>query len=175
MTLVLGFLPFMLFAFLSRVSADLALWAAFAAAFVVTIRDFVESPQLRLLDGTSFVLFGLLALWRGFWDPGLSLDDLRLMVDLGLIGAILFSLARRRPFSLQYAGRSGWEDAQFLRVNYVISLVWLAAFTVMALADAINGVLMPALDLGVGISVLALTAAIAFTLRYPASVQPPKT
>ena len=173
MTLVLGFLPFMLFAFLSRISADLALWIAFAAAFVVTIRDFVERPQLRLLDGASFVLFGLLALWRGFWDPGLSLDDLRIIVDLGLTGAILISLLRRRPFSLQYAGRGGWDEAAFLRVNYVISLVWLIAFTAMALADIINGVWMPALDLGVGISVLALTAAIVVTLRYPASVQAP--
>jgi hypothetical protein len=171
MTLILGFLPFMLFTLLSRISADLALWTAFAAAFVVTIRDFVESPQLRLLDGVSFKLFGLLALWRGFWDPGLSLDDLRLIVDLGLTGAILFSLVRRRPFSLQYAGRDGWAESDFLRVNYIISLVWLIAFTAMALADALNGIVMPALDFGVGISVVALTVAIAFTLRYPASVQ----
>ena len=33
-----------------------------AAAFVVTIRDFVESPSLRLLDAGSFILFALLAL-----------------------------------------------------------------------------------------------------------------
>ena len=44
MTLLFGFAPFILFALLSRLSADLALWVAFAAAFVVTIRDFVESP-----------------------------------------------------------------------------------------------------------------------------------
>ena len=64
--LMLGFAPFILFTLLSRLSADLALWAAFAAAFVVTIRDFVERPGLRLLDGVSLVLFGLLALGRGF-------------------------------------------------------------------------------------------------------------
>ena len=147
------------------------MWIAFAAAFVVTIRDFVERPQLRLLDGIRFLLFGGLALWRGFWDPGLSLDDLRLVVDLALTGGILFSLVRRRPFSLQYAGRDGWAEADFLRVNYIISLVWLITFTAMALADALNEVLIPALDAGIGISVVALTVAISFTLRYPASVQ----
>ena len=47
MNLVIGFAPFILFALLSRLSADLALWVAFAAAFVVTIRDFVESPSLQ--------------------------------------------------------------------------------------------------------------------------------
>ena len=66
MTLILGFSPFILFAVLSRLSADLALWAAFAAAFVVTIRDFVESPSLRLLDVGNLAVFGLLALARGF-------------------------------------------------------------------------------------------------------------
>ena len=73
MTLILGFSPFILFAVLSRLSADLALWAAFAAAFVVTIRDFVESPSLRLLDIGNLTLFGVLALLRGFIAPGLSL------------------------------------------------------------------------------------------------------
>ncbi len=65
MNLVLGFAPFILFFLLSRISADLALWVAFAAAFVVTIRDFVESPSLRLLDVGNLVVFGSLALVRG--------------------------------------------------------------------------------------------------------------
>jgi len=103
MTLLFGFAPFLLFAILSRLSADLALWLAFAAAFVVTIRDFVESPTLRLLDGVSLTLFGLLALVRGFAAPELSLAAVRTIVDAGLCLAILFSLFRRQPFSLQYA------------------------------------------------------------------------
>jgi len=171
MNLIFGFVPFILFALLSRLSADLALWIAFAAAFVVTIRDFVERPQLRLLDGASFFLFGLLALWRGFWDPGLSLDALRIIVDVALTAAILFSLVIRRPFSLQYAGRAGWNEADFLRVNYVISLVWLIAFTAMTVADALDGLVTLPLDAGIGINMLALAVAIAVTLRYPASVK----
>jgi hypothetical protein len=171
MNLIFGFLPFIFFAIFSRLSADLALWIAFAAAFVVTIRDFVERPQLRLLDGASFLLFGLLALWRGFWDPGLSLEVLRIIVDVALTAAILFSLVTRRPFSLQYAGRAGWSEDDFLRVNYVISLVWLIAFTAMALADAVGGFTTLPLDAGIGISVVALAVAIIVTLRYPASVK----
>ena len=169
MILVLGFVPFILFALLSRLSADLALWIAFAAAFVVTIRDFVERPVLRLLDGVSFLLFGLLALWRGFLDPGLALNMLRLIVDATLGAAILFSLATRRPFSLQYAGREGWKESDFLRVNYIISLIWLAAFTAMALADGLDELL--ALDAGMGVSIVALVVAVGCTLRYPASVK----
>jgi hypothetical protein len=171
MNLILGFLPFILFAILSRLSADLALWMAFAAAFVVTIRDFVEQPQLRLLDGANILLFGLLALWRGFWDPGLSLDALRITVDIALTAAIFFSLVIRRPFSLQYAGRAGWNEADFMRVNYVISLVWLIAFSAMAAADTLGGLLTLPGGVAIGIGILALAVAIIFTLRYPASVK----
>ena len=123
MNLVLGFGPFILFALLSRLSADLALWAAFTAAFVITIRDFDERPHLRQLDGVSLILFGALALWRGFLDQGLTLAALRTIVDLGLTAAILLSLLRKRPFSLQYAGRGSWKEADFLRVNFIISMV----------------------------------------------------
>jgi hypothetical protein len=171
MNLVLGFGPFILFALLSRLSADLALWTAFAAAFVITIRDFIERPQLRLLDGVSLVLFGVLALWRGFLDQGLTLAALRTIADLGLTAAILLSLLRKRPFSLQYAGRGSWNEADFLRVNFVISLVWLAAFTAMALADALVTFAGQPLYIGIAVSVAAFTLSILVTLRYPASVQ----
>jgi hypothetical protein len=172
MNLVLGFGPFILFALLSRLSADLALWTAFAAAFVVTIRDFIERPALRLLDGVSLLLFGALALWRGFLDPGLTLAALRTIADLGLTAAILLSLLRRKPFSLQYAGRGGWSEADFLRVNFVISLVWLAAFAAMALADALVTFAGQPLYVGIAVSVAAFALSILVTLRYPASVKP---
>lgn len=171
MTLVFGFAPFILFALLSRLSADLALWLAFAASFVVTIRDFVESPSLRLLDGTSLALFALLALVRGFIVPELSLAAVRTIVDGVLCLAIFTSLIRGRPFSLQYADRQShrdWPQAAFLRVNGLISLVWGLAFAAMALADGVVAFLALPFYIGIAVSVLALAAAISFTLVYPA-------
>src|SRR6185437_6428380 len=127
MTLIFGFAPFLLFALLSRLSADLALWLAFAASFVVTIRDFVESPSVRLLDGTNLVLFGLLALVRGFIMPELSLAIVRTLVDGMLCLVVFASVFRGRPFSLQYATQDTqahphWPLPVFLRVNQRISL-----------------------------------------------------
>src|ERR1700761_6555348 len=103
MNLVFCCLPCILSALLSRRSADLALWIAFAASFVVTIRDFVERPVLRLLDGACLALFGLLALGRGFVAPELSLAAVRAILEGGLTLVIAFSLLRRRPFSMDYA------------------------------------------------------------------------
>ena len=79
----MGFAPFILFTVLSRLSVDLALWVAFAAAFVVTIRDFVESPSSGCWM-PAVVLFALLALGRGFLDPDLSLASVRFIAELSL-------------------------------------------------------------------------------------------
>jgi hypothetical protein len=173
MTLILGFAPFILFVLLSRLSGDLALWTAFAAAFVVTIRDFVERPALRLLDGVSLTVFGLLALGRGFFAPDLPLAAVRTIVDVVLGLAIAFSILRRQPFSLQYAsGQTGgrvWPLPLFVRVNYVISLTWLGAFAAMTLADgAVTFTALPPY-VGVAVSVIAVGAAVTLTLRYPGS------
>jgi len=172
MNLVVGFAPFILFALLSRLSADLALWVAFAAAFVVTIRDFVESPSLRLLDVGSLVLFGLLALVRGFLDPNLSLAAVRFIAALALFLMLAVPLALKRPFSVDYARLDpkevGWPPELFLRVNCLVSGAWVAAFAVMALADGAV-TFAPELPLyaSIAVSVAALAAATTFTLRYP--------
>jgi hypothetical protein len=155
---------------LSRLSADLALWAAFAAAFVVTIRDFVESPSLRLLDSGNLALFGVLAIARGFVAPGLSLVTVRAAAEVFLFLLLAASLLRAKPFSLEYAHATPEERAEpfFLRINMVISGVWAAAFAAMAAMDllilAANLPLWPA----IAVSVAALAVAITFTLRYPA-------
>jgi hypothetical protein len=169
MTLLLGFAPFILFAVLSRLSADLALWLAFAAAFVVTIRDFVESPSLRLLDGASLALFGLLALWRGFVAPELALPAVRAFADAVLCLVILFSLLRRRPFSMPYIARDAkdWPAPLFLRVNRMVSLAWGLAFAAMALADGAVTFLAASFYVGIAANVVAIGLAVTFTLRYP--------
>jgi hypothetical protein len=173
MNLVIGFAPFILFAFLSRLSADLALWVAFAAAFVVTIRDFVESPSLRLLDAGSFLLFAALALGRGFLDPNLSLALVRFIAEAVLFLLLGATLVLKRPFSIEYARldprEAGWPHALFRRVNYLVSSVWTAGFLAMTLADGAVA-FDPRLPLyaSIAVSVIALGLAITFTLRYPA-------
>ena len=175
MNLVVGFAPFILFALLSRLSADLALWIAFAAAFVVTIRDFVESPSLRLLDAGSLALFCLLALLRGFLAPSLSLVAVRFIIETGLFLLLAGSLVIRRPFSIAYARldprEAAWEPALFLKVNYIISAVWTLAFAAMAIADGII-TFQPGIQIygSIAVSIVALAGAITFTLLYPARV-----
>ena len=173
MNLVAGFAPFILFTILSRLSVDLALWVAFAAAFVVTIRDFVESPSLRLLDAGSLALFAVLALGRGFLDPGLPLALVRFIAAVSLFLLLSLPLAWKRPFSVDYARldprEAGWPPALFLRVNYRVSGAWAASLAAIAAADgAVTFDTGLPLYGAIAISVIALSAAVAFTLRYPA-------
>jgi hypothetical protein len=176
MGILLGFAPFIVFALLTSVSVSLALWAAFAAAFVNTIRDFVQSPTVRVLDAGSMTLFGLLALYAGFIQPGITIQAVRLVVDGGLLVIAIASLAIRTPFTLQYAKEQVpeelWTTPLFLRTNYVITGVWTAAFAVMTAADAsatFHRMLPLSLDVAAGLA--ATAGAIVFTARYPVYVR----
>jgi hypothetical protein len=173
MGILLGFTPFIVFALLTGLSVSLAIWVAFAIAFALAIRDFASSKTIRVLDGGGMMLFGALALVAGFIAPGLSMQAMRFIIDAGLLLIALTSLAIRNPFTLQYArdhvAPELWNDAAFIRANYVITAVWALAFAVMAAADAVATFTrhfpLP-LDIAAGLGVLAI--AILFTARYPA-------
>ena len=175
MGILLGFAPFIVFALLAGISVSLALWVAFAAAFVITIRDFVQSPTLRLLDAGSIVLFGMLALFTGFIVPSLSIQAVRFIVEVSFLAILLISLLLKRPVTFEYSHDhlpdEVWKTPRFLRANYTLTGVWALGFALMTSADAVatfNGEFPLALDIAAGLAVLGII--IAFTVRYPAAV-----
>ena len=142
MTLLLGFAPIAAFILLARFSLSLALWIAFAAAFSLGIRAFVELGAPRAFDTAMTLLFGLLALYRGFVDPGMRLAWIGLIIELGLLLTVLWSLVNKAPFTRQYAlapilSEYGGEQF-FIRTNYLLSAVWALSFAVMAAMDALT-------------------------------------
>ncbi len=170
--ILLGFVPFILFAILTNLSIDLALWAAFAAAFAISIRDFAHSRLLRMLDVGSLAVFGLLSLYVGFIQPGIPVQMARLAADGSLFAMALASMLFRNPITLEYAREQVpeefWKTSRFVLTNYLITAGWAVAFAIMALTDAVanmNKRLPLALDLGVCLAVLAF--AIVLTARYP--------
>ena len=176
MGILLGFAPFIVFALLAGISVDLALWTALAAAFVNDMRDFARTRQFRILDVGSFALFGLLALYTGFIQPSLSIQAVRLVIDSGLMTMALVSIIVGNPFTLDYAReqvpREFWRAPLFLRSNYIVAAVWVAAFAAMTAADAVatfNTRFPLTLDMAANLAALAL--AVAFTVRYPARVR----
>jgi hypothetical protein len=140
MTLLLGFLPFAVFAVVDRVvSTLLALTLAAVTAAGLTLRDVAGKKRLKLLDVGAAVVFGGLALYTFFTQRAWSVVGVRLCTDAGLLAIVLISLAIRQPFTLQYAKEQvpeqHWADPGFVRTNYRLSAVWAAAFALMVLAD----------------------------------------
>lgn len=176
MNLLLGLAPFVTFFVLMRVSISLALWGAFAAAFVLCIRDFLRTGVLRALDAGSILLFGILAIYTGFFRT-LSIPAVRFAVDGSLTFLILASLAMRAPFTLQYAREQVpsdfWATPLFLRANYMLTAIWGIAFAITAIADAL-ATFDPedvSLTLCVAVGLAAAGAAFLFTIRYVTMVR----
>jgi hypothetical protein len=172
MGILLGFVPFIVFALLSGISVSLALWLAFAAAFAIGIRDFLHAKMIRLLDLTCLMLFAMLALYTGFIQPSLPVQAVRMIADIVLLLLALISMARTIPFTEQYVRdelpERLWGTPAFVRATYILSAVWAAAFLVMAVADGLTTFkhqLSFSLDMAIGL--VALAGAIIFTLRYP--------
>jgi hypothetical protein len=174
--MILGFVPIIVFTVMMNVSQDLAIWAAFAAAFAVAIRDFLQEKLLRLLDAGSTVLFGLLAFYAGFVQPGLTVEMTRLIVDAGFLALALVSMAFRNPLTLEYAReqapRELWQTRRFLLTNYALTAFWAVAFGCMSAADALANFhknLPPAFEAAV--SLVVLLVAVGLTARYPAHLR----
>lgn len=172
MGVLLGFLPFIVFALLTSLSVSVAIWVAFALAFCLAIRDFAATKTIRVLDGGGMILFGALALVAGFIAPSLSMQGSRFIIDVGLFLIALASLVMRSPFTMEYAreqvAQQLWDNPRFIRANYVITAVWALAFAVMAVADAVATFTKHfplSLDIAAGLG--ALTVAILATARHP--------
>ncbi len=176
MNLLLGLAPFVIFFVMMRVDISLALWGAFAAAFVLCIRDFMKTGMLRVLDIGSIVLFGVLALYTGFVHK-MDVPPVRLAVD-GTLTAIIFgSMIFRQPFTIQYARAQVpsdfWATPLFIRTNYMLTAVWGIAFAVTSMADAAATFdpLDVSLTLCVALGFAAMAVAFLFTAIYAAQVR----
>lgn len=177
MQFLFGFAPFILFTILSRVSITLALWIAFAVAFAVNVNTLVHTRSVRILEIGTVVLFAILAVCSMLVAPGLQPEVVRFVIDFGLFAIALASVVMRKPFTLPYAKAQTpklafiWDQPIFLSINYRITFAWVAAFALMAAADAAAIYKLLSLTLDIVVGLAAIVGAIVFTVRYPASVR----
>lgn len=141
MNMLLAFAPFLAFAVLSRsLGAHNALVVATLLCAALIVRDrWYHKHSLKLLEVGSLVLFGVLALLTRFEQFNLSVIQVRLIVDLGLLTIVLTSLVVGRPFTLQYAREQVSPEVaatdRFRKVSLQLSLAWTLAFVVIVVAD----------------------------------------
>jgi hypothetical protein len=142
MTILRAFAPFLIFATLARaIGIHGALLAATAVAALQIARDtLIRRRSVKLLEIGSLILFGALAGVTWFPQVHLSVLQVRLCVDGGLLAIVTLSILVGRPFTLAYASeRVGPRTAATPAVRALatrISLAWAGAFLVVVAADA---------------------------------------
>jgi hypothetical protein len=174
MNILLAFAPFLVFALVDRfVSPVAGLTSGALVAAALVMRDAVSrNKKVKVLEVGTLILFGALAVYAMFGKMPSSIIWARLCVDVGLLLIVLISMATRCPFTLQYAREGSpetlWNEPEFIRVNYIITAVWAAAFAVMVAADLVM-FYMPNIPIRVGIwtTIIAIFAAVKFTSWYP--------
>jgi hypothetical protein len=162
-SLLMGLAPLGAFVLLLGLSMSMALWAAFAAAFTLGLKDFLDTGRIRPFDAVNVVLFALGALGAGFIPSTVTATAaVRLVVEGVLLAAMLYAFARGRPFTRQYA-----EDDRAQR-HVRFSAAWTLALAVMSAADAASVFAGISEAISTVLGLVALAGALTFTLRYPA-------
>lgn len=165
---MLAFVPSLIYFVVAPVSVSLGLWLAFSAAFAVAIRSFVHTRSFRLFDGAGLALFGLLALYDAFIQPGATVADTSLVVESGLLAAALWSMSAGTPFTAQYfLARTLTDPLQLVRAHTLLTALWTTCFATMAGLDAGTVVLHRLSPLwSGGLSLMAYAATLIFTWQF---------
>lgn len=165
---MLAFVPSLIYFVIAPVSVSLGLWLAFSAAFAVAVRSFVHTRSVRLFDGTGLTLFGLVALYDAFVQPGSTVADTSLVVECGLLAAALWSMSAGMPFTAQYPlARTLTDPAEALRAHTLLTALWTTCFTAMAGLQAATVVLHRLSPLwSGGLALLTYAATLTFTWQF---------
>lgn len=141
-----GFTPWILLSVLEGPDrVVLASASALALAILITVVGATVEVRPKLLEVTAIAFFGTFTViaafgsaatsrWLGVWSGEVC--------NVAIAAITTGSIAARRPFTLQYARETTdpeyWESPLFLRINYVISGVWAAAFLLIAIVGFIG-------------------------------------
>lgn len=174
MTVFLIVIPYAVFSLLMLVtSATTSLFAASAVCLAVIAFDISRGRSIKILGAGSAVLFSAVGGYLTLVDPALANSAVKLAIDAGVFTISLGSMLVGRPFTLQYALEIvDVETTQlpgFMKVNYLISSAWTAAFLMM-MAGNVASMYVPGLPLwsGLAIGFAARNSAAYFTKWYPA-------
>ena len=173
-----GIVPWILFSVLSSPGRfEIAVCTALGLALLALWLGHRRGFGVYALDVLGVAFFAALAVVGLVVDEG-SIEFLEVwageLTNVVLAVFVIATIAFRRPFTLAYAKKNApeeyWDSPLFLRINYVISSVWAAAFVFNAAVGFIGDAVLHDPDNFWTAWVLQLAAiffAIAFTEYYP--------
>jgi hypothetical protein len=156
---------------------EAAIAVAFGLSLVVLWAGRRRGDSLHSLTVFGVAFFGVLLVVRVLVGAGVETWLSTWTGEMSNISLTVFALGTllaRRPFTLSYAKdmtpEEFWDTPGFLRINYVISAVWAAAFAFCAVAGFIGIVFLHDSDnfwTGWILQLGAIFSAVAFTDVYP--------
>lgn len=173
-----GIAPWILFSVLSSPGRfEVAVSTALGLALLTLWLSHRRGQGVYALDVIGVLFFAVLAVVGLIADGG-TIDTLELwageLTNMVLVVFVVATILVRRPFTLAYAKKDApeeyWNTPLFLKVNYVISGVWAAAFAFNAVVGFIGDAVLKDPDNFWTAWVLQLAAtffAINFTEYYP--------
>jgi hypothetical protein len=183
LTLVLAFLPLLVFSVLARFlpHGDIGI-AGLAAAVVALIAILTSHPiwPPKIINSCSLVLFAVIAVlgftvgkhddrWLATWGGG----------GVGIIlGLIILSLVPVVPFTEQFARESvpqaEWSSPTFKKINRVLSAAWGVAIVAIGICrigaaaiDSHSNSRLPVILVGLAVPLVIIVYMLKFTDSYP--------
>lgn len=162
-----GFAPLIVFAVLTRFAGGtVSLLAAAAVSAAIVICERVRSGSVWVPGLGTFALFVMLGLYSRLVHPDWEIEELRAVVNSGVLLIVVLSLVMQRPFTQritrELAGVKGTG------ISCDITRMWAAAMALIVLAKLVMHFApgMPAWVCSAA-SVMALGGASWFTAWYP--------
>jgi hypothetical protein len=145
----LGFVPWIVFAFVGRGSLEGFAWGA-VAALIAGVAIAVTSARARSvkeLEIFSIALFAGLAVAGALdqHDPGGFLQRYQSAIAVGALACFAVASLAFHPFTEQYARevvqRKYWDTSRFNRANVELTLMWAGVFVAIAASELAAGAL----------------------------------
>lgn len=149
-----------------------SLFAGAAVALALVAYDLWHGRAVKLLAAGTALTFTALGSYLTLIDSPWSNHSINLAINASVLAIIVLSLAIRLPFTIQYAREQVEPDVAqepvFIRINYVLTWVWVGAVGLMLVANILMLTFPSApVWVGLGLTFAARNAAVYFTRWYP--------
>lgn len=134
MTLLISFIPWFLFwAFAIHGKLELAAISGFLSLGVILIKNRAGGHRTKSLELGTLIFFVLFAIAVPVLGRKMIERNIDLLGNSAVVIVILATIILKKPFTIDFAKEkiapAFWENADFIRVNYQISLFWLAVLS----------------------------------------------
>jgi hypothetical protein len=172
-----GFIPWIVAGFVSSFDWRWGAVAALITGLALLLQDRRRGVAMDalVLDISTVVYFVLLTIFS-FAFPTSPLEHYSSLSSFSWLALTAWgSLAIRQPFTLGIARRRTprefWDMPEFVQVNVVITIVWAAAFTLLAISLGVCTALDAPVAFAIVFHIVGLAWPIIFTAVYPARAQ----